>query len=259
MAKKKRQEEKGQQGAPDWIVTFADMISLLVTFFILMMTFSSLEVYDAFSITRDLISTTGVLTGAHGTSAVPPPEVDMMSAMDAVRGATSTHARPIQELQENLEEMGQRPTNEHVEIDLKEERDGLLITFDERASFAPGSAELTPYLEDALSELSRVLEHYSFLVCVEGHTDDQFKATPTYPHAESLGAARAAEAARWMVANSDLSSALVQVSTGGMDHPIAPNDHVDGRRTNRRVEVRLLSVARNRRGEIAEQERAEAR
>ena len=259
MAKKKRAEDKAPAGAPDWIVTFADMISLLVTFFILMMTFSSLEVYDAFSITKDLIGTTGVLTGAQGTSAVPPPELDMMSAMDAMRGATSTHARPIEELQENLEAMGQRNTDEHLEIDLKEVRDGLVITFDERACFAPGSTELSIYLEQALTELAMVLEHYSFLVCVEGHTDTEFKPTPTYPSAESLGAARATEAARWMVRHSSLSPKLVQIATSGMEAPIAPNDNVDGRRLNRRVEIRLLSIARNRHAQVESQEQGGGR
>jgi len=243
---RKREEEEVPQGAPDWIVTFADMISLLVTFFILMMTFSSLEVYDAFSVTRNLIGTTGVLTGAQGTSAVAPPDVDLMSAMDAVRGAPTTHARPTEELLENLDEMGQKDTDEHTAIDLKEVRDGLVITFDERGSFAPGSAEPTPYLRQVLQELAQVLEHYRFLVCVEGHTDTEFKSTPDYPTAEALGAARAAAAARWMVERSELSPTMVQVSTSGMEQPIAPNDHVDGRRLNRRVEVRLLSISRSR-------------
>ncbi|MCA8980471.1 MAG: OmpA family protein [Planctomycetes bacterium] len=250
MAKKKRNEEAAPQGAPDWIVTFADMISLLVTFFILMMTFSSLETYDAFNITRDIMGTTGVLTGSQGTSAVSPPEVDLMSAMDAMRGASTVHTRPTNELQQNLEAMGQLQTEEYQPIDLKEVRDGLVITFDERACFAPGSTQLTPYLREALKELSLVLEHYAFLVSVEGHTDGEFKATPRYPTAEALGAARAAEAARWMVSQSSLSPMMVQVATHGMSDPIAPNDDVDGRELNRRVELRLLSMSRTRSAQV---------
>ena len=250
MAKKKKAQDEAPKGAPDWIVTFADMISLLVTFFILMMTFSSLETYDAFNITRDIMGTTGVLTGAQGTSAVAPPEVDLMSAMDALRGAPTTHTRPTNELQENLEEMGQQLTDEYEPIDLKEVRDGLVITFDERACFAPGSTELTPYMREALKELALVLEHYAFLVSVEGHTDGEFKATPSYPNAESLGAARASEAASWMVESSKLSPMMVQVSTHGMSTPIAPNDNVDGRRLNRRVELRLLSMSRSRSAQV---------
>lgn len=250
MAKLKRAQEEGPKGAPDWIVTFADMISLLVTFFILMMTFSSLETYDAFNITRDIMGTTGVLTGSQGTSAVSPPEVDLMSAMDALRGASTTHTRPTNELQANLEEMGQKLTEEYQPIDLKEVRDGLLITFDERACFNPGSAELTPYLSKALEELALVLEHYAFLVSVEGHTDAEFKATPSYPDAETLGAARASAAARWMVEKSKLSPMMVQIATHGMSSPVAPNDNVDGRRSNRRVELRLLSISRSRSAQV---------
>jgi chemotaxis protein MotB len=250
MAKKKRAQDEPPKGAPDWIVTFADMISLLVTFFILMMTFSSLETYDAFNVTRDIMGTTGVLTGSKGTSAVSPPEVDLMSAMDAMRGASTTHTRPTDELQQNLEEMGQKLTDEYQPLDLKEVRDGLVITFDERACFAPGSTQLTPYLREALKELALVLEHYAFLVNVEGHTDAEFKATPQFPDAETLGAARASAAARWMVESSKLSPMMVQVSTHGMSTPVAPNDDIAGRRANRRVELRLLSMSRSRSAQV---------
>ena len=57
--KKKRPEDPGPKGAPEWVVTFTDMISLLVTFFVLLMTFSSIEDYDRLRVD-------GFLTGTRG-------------------------------------------------------------------------------------------------------------------------------------------------------------------------------------------------
>ena len=83
---KKPQVEEGEQGAPDWIVTFTDLVSLLVAFFVLLMTFSSLNSWDSFQVRGDLLGMSGIITDSGGSSAVDPPEDDLMQAMDAVRG-----------------------------------------------------------------------------------------------------------------------------------------------------------------------------
>ena len=231
------------------------MVSLLVTFFILLMTFSSLEKFDAFQVRGDLTGTTGTLQNSNGSTAAEPPEWDLMSAMDAVRGADTPHSRPTEELLENLDEMGQKLTSEHVELDLKDVKDGLVVHFGERASFAPGSAQVPPALRQALVELGRTLEHYPFVVTVEGFTDGAFLASPTYPTAEALGCARAVAAAEVMVANSGLSPRVVQVAGPGAERPVAPNDTPIGRARNRRVEVRIVSLSKTRAAALGESAR----
>ena len=58
--KKRRHEDPGPPGAPEWVVTFTDMISLLVTFFVLLMTFSSLDAFDALKIDAWLDGNKGI-------------------------------------------------------------------------------------------------------------------------------------------------------------------------------------------------------
>ena len=70
-------ESEEPAGAPDWIVTFADMISLLVTFFILLMTFSTMEVYDAFNTDGALVGSQGILRNDTGDTLQEPPDVDI--------------------------------------------------------------------------------------------------------------------------------------------------------------------------------------
>lgn len=239
----KKKEDGGPPSAPDWIVTFADMISLLVTFFILLMTFSSLEALDAFKSGKKILATTGVLTSGKGSSAIDPPEVDVMMAKDATRGAQIPHTRPASELLENLEEMGQENTDEHTEVDLNSIEDGLVIRFDDRATFAPGSTELSEHLRSAVEELARVLEHYPYTVLIEGHTDDHFKRTQLYPSAAALSAARAGSVASTMIGASNLEPRNIQVAGHGDAAPLEPNDTPEGRKSNRRVEIRVMSLS----------------
>ncbi len=236
-------EEDPPAGAPDWIVTFADMISLLVTFFILLMTFSSMEAYDAFQVEGNLVGTTGTLSHSKGSSAVKPPPVDKMLAMDAARGAQNPHSRSTEELLDDVSDKGQKKTDEHQELDLSAVTDGVVIKYDDRATFKPGSTELSSYLKSAIGELGRVLEHYPHVIVIEGHTDDQFKPSQRYPTAAALSIGRAEAVAEEMLATSNLNPLQVQIVGHGPDSPSMPNDTPEGRRTNRRVELRIMSLS----------------
>jgi len=242
----KEVEEEAAACAPDWIVTFADMISLLVTFFILLMTFSSLEAYDAFQVKGQIKGTTGTLTSGKGPSAIEPPKVDFMLAMDAARGANIPHERPTEALLDNIEEMGQKNDDEHVELDLNALEDGIVIRYGERETFKPGSVEPSSELKSAAGELARVLEHYPYGVVIEGYTDDLFVKTQRYPTAEALGLARAIAVAEEMLAKSNLNPKMIEVTGLGAMRPVESNDTPEGRRMNRRVEIRVLSMSKAR-------------
>jgi chemotaxis protein MotB len=236
-------EPEAAAGAPDWIVTFADMISLLVTFFILLMTFSTMESYDAFQTTGNLFGSAGVLRNDTGDTMTDPPNVDVMAAMDAMRGAAVPHSRPAEDLLDDLSLEAARPDDEHAEVDLNAVADGLLIRYDERASFAPGSAEISPYLDVALRELSTILEHYPHMVVVEGHTDSTFEPTSRFRTAEAVSLARAEAVAELLLVTSELDPLQIQIAGYGKDRPRETNDSPEGRRLNRRVEIRILSLS----------------
>jgi chemotaxis protein MotB len=231
-------------GAPDWIVTFADMISLLVTFFILLMTFSSLESFDFFRVKGNNVGTPGVVASIGASSSQPPPELDIMCAKDALRGAQIPHSRPSSELLEGVSDLGAKDTDEHEEIDLSALMDGIHIQYDERAAFKPGSIELSPYLSKAIKELAGVLEHYPYTVIFEGHTDSAFRKTGEFPSEDYLSVARAEAVAHLALSTSELNPLQVQIAGHGSDRPLQTNDTPDGRRMNRRVEVRVMSLSK---------------
>ena len=232
---------------PDWIVTFSDMISLLVTFFILLMTFSSMNSLDAFQTQGKLSGLSGQVHNEKGETAPDPLEHDFLAAMNVSRGGTVPHARPPEELPLNLDSMGAALTEDHVEIDFAGTPDGLVVRFDERCAFKPGSAAVPAELRRCLTEMGAVLQHYKNLIVVEGFTDSGFLPTPAFQTSDALAHARALAAAEFLLASSDLSPALVQTSGIGSRRFTEGNDTALDRRRNRRVEVRVLSLSRARR------------
>jgi chemotaxis protein MotB len=242
-------------GAPGWVATFVDMISLLVTFFILLFTFASMEDYDTFSYPKNILGTKGVLerTGGQFISA---PDNDIMSATDMLRGADSPHARPSDQLGENMEEMGQKLTDEHIEFDARNVQDGMRMRFDPRAGFAPGSAVVNPVLRKALVEMGQTLQYYQHLIVIEGYTDDNFVPTGTMPSPEALSLARAQAAAKVLLENSTLSPKAIQLAGLG-NVPLDPKKAQTplDRAASRRVEVRILSMDEQRAKILLEESR----
>ncbi len=254
MAAKAAAQEEQPDGAPEWIVTFTDLISLLVTFFVLLMTFSSFDEsnHNIMAIKGlDLMHRRAVVENRQGHSAVDPPEQDLLSAVDPVRGAENPHSRPQRELLENLLEMGQKPAEGYQEVDLSAVSDGLRIAFEDSCCFAPGSDEVGAPLRRKLLELGRTLGAYENLVLVEGFTDSQFQPTPAHPTAEALGLARAAAAARVLLECPELDERQVQVAGLGESPARADNDSALSRARNRRVEVRVLGLSRARAESLA--------
>jgi chemotaxis protein MotB len=237
--------EEGIDGAPPWIATFVDMISLLVTFFILLFSFSSIKEFETFSSPKNILGSRGTLPSLG--NAMTAPEEDLMLAMDITRGSRVRHVRPVDQLSESLEEMGQRMTSAHQEIDLRTTGDGLRVEFDADATFAPGSAEVPLALERALQELAAAVRHYPLVVLIEGHTDGAFRPSSRYPDAVSMSIGRARAAAEVVTRSGGLEPALVQVSGLANDSPRqVDSENALARRANRRVSVRLVALSRER-------------
>ena len=252
--KRLRLEDPPPPGAPRWIVTFSDMVSLLVTFFVMLMSFSTTETREVMLVLQAFTATrSGILEDENGRSAVEPPQHDRMRAVNPTRGALRPHVRDEDKLVENLAEMGQKDDPRYVPIDLTRAPDGLLVGFGPEAAFAPGSAEVGPELRRSLVDIARVLEHYQHLIVVEGFTDAAFAPTPRYPTAQALAAARAAAAAEVMLEESALPPQRLQISGVGA-RPRTNQASASGRTASRRVELRILSLSRARAERLHAQE-----
>jgi len=123
-------------------------------------------------------------------------------------------------------------------------RSGLVIVLPNEVLFASGSAKLKSDGETLVEELVGALEDVPYQILVVGHTDDVPigpELAKRYPSNWELAGARASSVVRVMAANGIPPQQLLAVSMGDA-RPVAPNDTAEGRRQNRRIEVRIRPV-----------------
>jgi len=225
--RKRKPEEHAHRES--WLVSYCDMISLLVTFFLMMMTFSTSTSNDIREVGLQLLDGGG---GALEGKTLPMAEhVDP----DAV-------ATLALELAQYLDRRG---VDEAATI--RRVKDGFAIGFDLDSSFAWGSAAPPAPLVANLRELAPILGHWPQLVVVEGFVEGDFEPTPQYPDAESLGLARASAAAHVLREAARIPPTRLHIATAGTGLPRAEESTPIGRTSNRRVEIRIVSLAEKRR------------
>jgi len=225
VARQKKQEEHGH--SESWLVSYCDMISLLVTFFLMMMTFSTSNQHNMTEAGVGLLKGRG---GVWKNSLAFPAE----SVVDIAQlGVFSREVCALMSVAGGGQPMTLKPI-----------QDGFTIGFDLDASFAPGSDEVSPKLAQELLHIGRVLSRFGFTIVVEGYTDSLFKPTRFYADDVAMGLSRAREAAAILLDGCAIPPERVFVSSFGSLRPRASNDTASGRRSNRRVELRIVPTIR---------------
>jgi chemotaxis protein MotB len=223
MARKKEPEE---HGAESWLMSYCDMITLLVTFFLMMMTFSTKEKGNVTELGIGLLK---------GRGGVWPSRMGSSYNEELDRAVAEQMSRDLDDL---IEKTG-------GSVALQSGLDGLIVHFDLECSFAPDSIEVPPKLRDDLLELAALLVPYDHIAVVEGSTDSEFQPTTRFPTAQSISVARACAAAAVMLEVPALAPERVQIAGFGTERPRASNDTEQGRRSNRGVDVRVLAMSKS--------------
>jgi len=223
MARKKEPEEHGGES---WLMSYCDMITLLVTFFLMMMTFSTKEQGDVSELGIGLLK---------GRGGIWPSRMGSSYNEELDRAVAEQMSRDLDGL---IEETS-------GSVALQSGLDGLIVHFDVECSFAPDSIEVPPKLREDLLKLAALLVPYDHIAVVEGSTDSEFRPSSRYPSAQSISVARACAAAAVMLEVPALQAGRVQIAAFGTERPRASNDTELGRRSNRGVDVRVLAMSRS--------------
>jgi len=225
------EEEDEIPKAPFWMTTFSDMATILLTFFVLIVSMSEVEVkkfHEAFS------HFNGRRFILQFESAFKPPIPYTPTSAELIERA---------ERYENLLEfLDKNNMSEMIRVNLTDE--GLHVNITDSLMFTSGSAELLPDSRDILIILSEVLGEAASFVEVQGHTDNVPINTGTFASNWELSAHRAASVVRFLLSQSSALDPTRYSAIGrGEFHPIDTNDTPGRRARNRRVE--LLFVAKH--------------
>jgi chemotaxis protein MotB len=214
------QRETKKAGAPGWMCTFADLMCLLMTFSVLLLTMSSTEL-------AKFKAMAGSMQQAFGTSnriIQPISMSDEILPSDANGPTTASELE--REVLKRLAEAG----------GLKGDKSTVIVQLESDLLFASGDATLTPAARPPLRALARVMAGTDYSLDVVGHTDNVPIATAEFPSNWELSAARAGQAVRYL-AEQGVPPARLRAIGRADTAPVSDNLTARGRERNRRVEL----------------------
>lgn len=246
MSRKKRHEE--HVNLERWLISYADFITLLFAFFVVMYSISSVNEGKYRVLSDTLVSAFNkspktlqpIQVGQDGISGEP-------SILDPER-ATGGQASPMDLFQqsnnlaaiENDFQQALMPLIEKDLIDIKRDENWVEIEINTSLLYASGSADLEDEALPILQRLAEILQRYPNTIQVEGFTDNLPINTYIYPSNWELSAARAASVVHLFM-NEGVEPDRMAAIGYGEYRPIADNATPEGRRKNRRVVLVIMS------------------
>ncbi len=266
MAKKQKQEEQAA-GSPAWMATFSDLMNLLLCFFVLLFSMSSVDEAKFEELANVLSSRLSIFSGGRpsiGQGQLINTGVSQLNELDEYinsMGQTSEQTgEDVMNLHEKIEEMNREETEDmydkissmsseynldkYMDIGM-DEAGGRYITIEISGNllYASGSAELTADALPIFSRIGDVLKQYQgYRIAVIGHTDNvPVSSKSRYGSNRELSSARANAAADYLVEKKGLNPADIECIGMGEFSPIADNSTKEGRALNRRIEIRIYN------------------
>jgi len=252
--------EHGGSGSERWLLTYADMITLLLALFVVLFSISAVNVskFKTLKETLEQAFSPHILSG--GGSIIPNggAETTNQQANAAIAALAAQHANAatlqseedqFRKLKEKLDAYArEHGFSDSIETTITER--GLVIRLlTDKVLFNSGSAVLKQEATPLLAEISHLVNlDRSHPISVEGNTDDVPISTSQFPSNWELSVARATGVVRFMIGH-EVAAHRLEASGVAGERPIAPNATEGGRTRNRRVEIALLRGGSPRGGE----------
>jgi len=245
---RRRKEAEEHENHERWLVSYADFITLLFAFFVVMYSLSSIN-EGKYRVLSDSIvqAFRNISVNTSGQQIIVQP-----MAIPTRPGATApkqdeaqTKAREaaVSRMRNMAEEIRRvlRPLAEGGQVSVTEGAHGIKVEINAEVLFAPGEADLGPGAINALQAVAQVVAPAEFPIVIEGHTDNVPINTYRFPSNWELSAVRASSVVRLFVDNGVAPSRLT-ASGYGDQRPVADNFSEEGRSRNRRVTLLIESM-----------------
>ncbi|WP_160680923.1 flagellar motor protein MotB [Clostridium sp. C8-1-8] len=249
--KKKRPEKENNER---WLLTYSDLITLLMIFFVVMYASSTVDAKKYSQIANSLSIAMGGGKNIIGTSDSASVEssktlIDAQQVQQAEEKAAEE--KKEKEEQQKLENVKKEVDKMIEGSDLKgsistslQER-GLVISFNDTVFFDSGKADVKGDNQKKLISLAGILNKIDNFIRVEGHTDNVPINTAYFHSNWQLSSVRAANVVEFLVNNGGIAAKRLSSVGYGEYRPVAANDSEQGRSKNRRVDILLLNNTLN--------------
>lgn len=250
-----------ERSVPAWVMTFADLMTLLMCFFVLLLAFSEMDIArfkqlsgsmrDAFGVQAEIEAR----TIPKGTSVIaqefspgkpePTPANEVRQfTVDSSKNSLDALSEEVAELDEARrqarrlrEALADEIRQGSVALQLKGAR--VTIRILERASFASGSADVRAEFVPVLEKIAGLIVTHDGNITVSGHTDNVPIATDRFRSNWELSTSRAVSVAHELLRYAELDESRFLVVGHADTRPQAPNDSPENRARNRRVDISI--------------------
>jgi chemotaxis protein MotB len=249
----RRRHDEEHENHERWLVSYADFITLLFAFFVVMYAISTLNegkyrvlsdaLVMAFRHDRVVTAESTGIAPINRTTAAPPiplrlPRVDALRRADPLR---REQERRLLDLASHIKE-ALAPLMKSGQVRLAQLPRGIAVEINASVLFAPAQAVLQPDSIAALEAVAHVLANASDPVQVEGHTDNLPIASPLFPSNWELASARASSVVRLFMQNGVDPTRLAAIGYAD-NRPVESNDTPEGRARNRRVTLMIVAAS----------------
>lgn len=214
-----RYEEDEAGGDENWLISYADLMTLLFGFFVLLTVFSTPNSKKMEQLTKETAKAMG-----------------------------SKYVKPFNQLSNQLQKVLDQQSTKNV-IAIESVNEGLILTASSTHFFAAGSDELHPDAEKMLTELGKILyiNAVGFNLIVEGHTDDAPIATRQFPSNWELSLHRASKVVRLFETLGIPHASLRPVGLSDIEpivpfSGLSPADLINARERNRRIVIKVIKI-----------------
>lgn len=237
MPRKAKAKEAEKENGERWLVTYSDLITLLLVFFIILYASSNQD-------TAKMAETLSAIAGAFtGTEFVLEGNGSDLLETFSGESLAMMEAQSMQAVKESIEQMTELAGLGDDAIEVSIDSGGVHIRIKDTVLFASGSADINatalPILDKIGEALKQLPNNY---IQIEGHTDN-VPMGGNIKHLETnweLGSLRAVTVLRTLVKNCALNPKYLSAVSYGEFQPIESNNTAEGRAKNRRVEINIL-------------------
>ena len=229
--KGRKSKSEGSSGG-GWEIVYSGFVLIMLCFFIMLSSFSSMEEAKIMRFVKSFNYAVGILPGGlkfDSGSTVLPGSADIVDSSDELAQIFS-----------ELEELSERQKKEN-DITVAYSPQGLVMRLSDRALFDVGVAAISTQAIPLLKQVGDIIAGTSFEVRIEGHTDDLPIKTAQFPSNWELSTARAVNVLRYFIESSGISTQRLSAVGFSEFQPMVPNDSIEHRAQNRRVEIIFLN------------------
>ena len=257
---KKRQEDPPKGLAP-WMATFSDLMNLLLCFFVLLFSMSTVDADKFEELAASLSSSFSIMSGgaqAIGDGVLISNGVSQLNELadkvnnmgyeseeqeqdDAITEVKEEQLAETEKIAEEVESLAEK-NNIDAELDVDFNGQYVTLTLNGALLFDSGSAKIKEESMPVLDKLALILTKYKdHTIEIEGHTDNVPIHTSEFKDNNELSSFRALSVFNYLLEVSELDPVNLKHSGRGEYVPVADNSTAEGRMRNRRVEIKIYS------------------